>query len=105
RSITGSGHSRQEPARLASAARAVSAHNCGHTGRKRRAVPRAKDNRMNAPHIPVTDSRLSPRIAKVERKTAETSISVEVNLDGAGRAALATGVPFLDHMLDQVARH
>ena len=47
----------------------------------------------------------TPRIARVERKTAETTISVEVNLDGSGRASLATGVPFLDHMLDQLARH
>jgi len=47
----------------------------------------------------------APRIAKVERNTNETKIAVEVNLDGAGRAELATGVPFLDHMLDQLARH
>jgi imidazoleglycerol-phosphate dehydratase len=46
-----------------------------------------------------------PRSAKVERKTAETTIAVEVNLDGTGRTELATGVPFLDHMLDQVGRH
>ncbi len=45
------------------------------------------------------------RRAKVERNTNETRIAVEVELDGAGRAELATGVPFLDHMLDQVARH
>ena len=45
------------------------------------------------------------RTAKVERNTTETKIGVEVNLDGAGRAELATGVPFLDHMLDQLARH
>ena len=45
------------------------------------------------------------RTARVERKTAETAIVVEVDLDGSGRAQLATGVPFLDHMLDQVARH
>ena len=45
------------------------------------------------------------RIAKIERNTNETKISVEVNLDGTGRADLATGVPFLDHMLDQLARH
>jgi len=46
-----------------------------------------------------------PRTARVERKTAETAITVEINLDGSGRALLATGVPFLDHMLDQLARH
>jgi imidazoleglycerol-phosphate dehydratase len=46
-----------------------------------------------------------PRTARVERKTAETRIAVEVNLDGTGATELATGVPFLDHMLDQVARH
>jgi len=45
------------------------------------------------------------RRAKVERNTNETRIAVEVDLDGGGRAELATGVPFLDHMLDQVARH
>ena len=44
-------------------------------------------------------------MAKVERNTKETKIAVEVNLDGTGRAELATGVPFLDHMLDQLARH
>ena len=47
----------------------------------------------------------APRLARVERGTKETRISVAVNLDGEGRAELATGVPFLDHMLDQVARH
>ena len=45
------------------------------------------------------------RTAKVERNTSETKIAVELNLDGSGRADLATGVPFLDHMLDQLARH
>ena len=46
-----------------------------------------------------------PRSAKVERKTVETTITVDVDLDGTGRTELATGVPFLDHMLDQVGRH
>jgi len=45
------------------------------------------------------------RKAQVTRKTNETQIAVSVNLDGSGRARLATGVPFLDHMLNQVARH
>jgi imidazoleglycerol-phosphate dehydratase len=45
------------------------------------------------------------RAAKADRRTAETQIALSVNVDGTGRAALATGIPFLDHMLDQVARH
>jgi len=45
------------------------------------------------------------RQAEVSRDTLETRISVAVNLDGSGRSAFKTGVPFLDHMLDQVARH
>ncbi len=45
------------------------------------------------------------RCARVARKTLETEITVEVNLDGSGRARLDLGVPFLEHMLDQVARH
>jgi len=45
------------------------------------------------------------RTAEVERKTKETQIRVRLNLDGTGIAKLATGIPFLEHMLDQVARH
>jgi len=45
------------------------------------------------------------RSAKVIRNTLETQISVELNLDGRGKAELDTGLPFLEHMLDQVARH
>ncbi|OGT89885.1 MAG: imidazoleglycerol-phosphate dehydratase [Gammaproteobacteria bacterium RIFOXYA12_FULL_61_12] len=45
------------------------------------------------------------RTATIERNTLETRISVSLNLDGDGKAAFATGVPFLEHMLDQVARH
>lgn len=45
------------------------------------------------------------RAARVERNTLETRITAAVDLDGSGRALLQTGVPFLEHMLDQVARH
>jgi imidazoleglycerol-phosphate dehydratase len=45
------------------------------------------------------------RSAEISRNTAETRIRVKVNLDGSGTAKLASGVPFLDHMLDQIARH
>jgi len=45
------------------------------------------------------------RVGRVQRDTLETQIGVELDLDGTGRSELATGVPFLDHMLDQVARH
>src|SRR5260370_34920273 len=48
---------------------------------------------------------MAARAAKADRKTIETQIALSVDLDGSGKATLATGVPFLDHMLDQVARH
>ena len=45
------------------------------------------------------------RRAEVTRNTLETKITVEVNLDGSGVCSLSTGIPFLEHMLDQVGRH
>lgn len=45
------------------------------------------------------------RSAKVSRNTLETKIGVELNLDGSGKTKLDTGLPFLEHMLDQIARH
>lgn len=46
-----------------------------------------------------------PRIAEIERRTLETRVQVRLNLDGTGQSRFDTGVPFLEHMLDQVARH
>ena len=45
------------------------------------------------------------RVAQVRRDTAETQIQVSLNLDGSGQRSLDSGLPFLDHMLDQIARH
>ena len=45
------------------------------------------------------------RKASINRKTKETSIKVEVNLDGTGKSKIATGIGFLDHMMEQVAKH
>ena len=45
------------------------------------------------------------RQAEITRNTLETQITVRLNLDGTGQGKFATGVPFLDHMLDQIARH
>jgi imidazoleglycerol-phosphate dehydratase len=60
---------------------------------------------MSVKGSPVTPVEFPVRRARIERNTAETRISVELGLDGTGRAELATGVPFLDHMLEQLARH
>ena len=47
----------------------------------------------------------APRVAELSRNTAETQVSVRVNLDGTGVSRLHTGIGFFDHMLDQIARH
>ena len=48
---------------------------------------------------------MAERKARVERNTLETQIAVEINLDGTGKSTFDTGVPFLEHMMDQIARH
>ncbi len=48
---------------------------------------------------------MEQRTAEIERNTLETQIKIRINLDGTGQTDMATGVPFLEHMLDQVARH
>ncbi|MGO1462634.1 MAG: imidazoleglycerol-phosphate dehydratase HisB [Marinobacter sp.] len=48
---------------------------------------------------------MAERKARVERNTLETQITVDLNLDGAGKSSFDTGVPFLEHMVEQIARH
>jgi imidazoleglycerol-phosphate dehydratase len=57
------------------------------------------------PFIFVADKRQKARQARIERNTAETRISAQLNIDGTGKASIKTGIPFFDHMLTLVARH
>ncbi len=79
---------------------------------KQRLKQRLKQQRKQAPArrcdgiMALTYSNgLIMRQATIQRDTLETQITVSMNLDGTGKADLVTGVPFLDHMLDQIARH
>src|ERR1700682_2989074 len=68
---------------------------------------RLKTARTDNPHpdAAATGGPAPARSAAVERKTRETEVKVALNLDGGGRGAVETGVPFLDHMLESFARH
>jgi imidazoleglycerol-phosphate dehydratase len=60
---------------------------------------------MHFSQVGLLEKGMSARSAEVRRETKETTIRVEVKLDGSGNSEFETGLPFLDHMLDQVARH
>ena len=53
----------------------------------------------------MSENREAERVASVERKTRESDVSIEINLDGSGDYAVATGIPFFDHMLESFAKH
>ena len=74
-------------------------------GGKSRMARRPVARRAPAPLVPLAPRRAGPRVARVARTTRETQIQAAVNLDGTGRAEIATGIGFLDHMLEQLARH
>lgn len=55
--------------------------------------------------LPATHAENGKRVATIDRKTRETAVKIALKLDGSGRGEVATGVPFLDHMLESFARH
>ncbi|XP_024191678.1 imidazoleglycerol-phosphate dehydratase 2, chloroplastic isoform X2 [Rosa chinensis] len=59
----------------------------------------------NGPALIISPTDSGKRIGEVKRETKETNVSVKINLDGTGIADSNTGIPFLDHMLDQLASH
>lgn len=69
------------------------------------AIIGAARNALSTGPSPPSSQGHAMRHAEVSRNTLETQVTVRINLDGSGKAQLDTGVPFLDHMLDQIARH
>src|SRR5258708_30370944 len=59
----------------------------------------------NADNPPMSKQRANGRTAQIHRETSETKVHVSLNLDGSGAASIHTGIGFLDHMLDLLARH
>src|SRR5690625_1584888 len=76
-----------------------------HSGRQSGALWKPRRRTFIMPNQYVRGSCMSQRQATVSRDTLETQVSVSVNLDGTGVGELESGVPFLDHMLDQIVRH
>ncbi|XP_052190606.1 uncharacterized protein LOC127800183 [Diospyros lotus] len=69
------------------------------------ALPRASIGETNGSPVTSSPTNTGGRIGEVKRVTKETNVSVRINLDGSGVADSSTGIPFLDHMLDQLASH
>ena len=51
------------------------------------------------------EKKIHKRVSSVNRKTNETQIEIKVNLDGSGENSITTGLPFLDHMIQQLSKH
>ena len=81
--------------------------NKSHLKAQNSKTPRLKVAPAAKPHVPagVSGEASAARSAAVERKTRETEVKAVLDLDGSGRGVVATGVPFLDHMLESFARH